>query len=158
MGKSYPVQILAEDETTESSAQVCRLADKEIHADAIVDSDDGGPIRVVDIAVALEVSERSASTHREVADVRRRSSDEWSVLGGNVVQRDGRLLVKLLDVRLSQPGRESRKVRQADRAKADAFRWVAARRRFLFLNTTILGASTSNRKKNFWQSMKWLPP
>jgi hypothetical protein len=145
MGKGNLLQIVAQDETTKAPAKVCRLADKKVHTDTIVDSDDGGPNRLVDIAITLEVSERSAIACCEMADIRRLPSDEWPVLGGNIVQRDGSLLIKPLDVRLFQPSREDRKVRPADRAKADAFQ--AVRRLFVFLNAIYLALRSFQRKE-----------
>jgi hypothetical protein len=69
--------------------------------------------------IALQIGERNAPADRQVADRPFLASDQGSVLRGNLLQGDGRLLVKPADMRLREPGGECRKVRLLDRAKLE---------------------------------------
>jgi hypothetical protein len=102
VGKGNLQEIPAQRRPSGASVKICRFADEQIHTDPVVHHDDVDPLRIVRVAVALQIGERRVPADRQVADRRLLASDEWPVLQGDLLQRDGRLLVEPADMRLRE--------------------------------------------------------
>jgi hypothetical protein len=110
MREGDPLQEAAEQDAAKALPQTARLADKKVDADAVVHIDHIGPVRIIGVAIALDVAEWRAVTESEVNDVGRLAADRRAVFGGDLVAGDRGFLVEAPHVRLAEPARQHRDV------------------------------------------------
>src|SRR5437588_218313 len=69
-GKSEFLQITAQGCPPQPFSQTCRVANEQVHADPAVDADEEPPLRIIGVAIALQIGEGRPCDDRKMANTR----------------------------------------------------------------------------------------